>query len=430
MKKAADYFRRGAELGDTENQYSYAYLLERGEGLPKNGKQACQLYEQTAGKGHIQGQVQTAFCYLNGTGGTPKDPKRAVAFFEQAARQNDAGGQYWLARSYEYGKGIDKDLKKANEWYARSAENGYIPAIYRQGRFYIGTDTPDKNVPLGIKYLLQAAAKNMPEAYYDLGKMYYFGKLVKADLPKAAGYFRSGMQLGHADSRNFYASMLENGDGVPQNEKEAFTLYEKSAREGNAYAQYKMGRAYVYGANGIDKNPAKGIVLLENSAKQNEVRAMAELGNLYWYGNGITPDPEKAIDWLTKAGRKNNVKAQTMLGYIYAFADRKKGISSDYQKAFYWFEKATEQGDPAGKAGLGGLYFFGNGIPKNEKEGIRLLTEVAGQNHAFAMEILGNFYMEKNDKKEAEKWYRRAAATGDKTVIESMKKKGVYPVKP
>lgn len=46
------------------------------------------------------------------------------------------------------------------------------------------------------------------------------------------------------------------------------------------------------------------------------------------------------------------------------------------------------------------------------------------------METLGNLYMEKSDKKEAEKWYRRAAETGDKTVIESMKKKGVYPANP
>lgn len=48
---------------------------------------------------------------------------------------------------------------------------------------------------------------------------------------------------------------------------------------------------------------------------------------------------------------------------------------------------------------LGGLYFYGNGTPKNEKKGLRLLTEVAEENHAFAMETLGNLYMEKSDKK-------------------------------
>ena len=216
----------------------------------------------------------------------------------------------------------------------------------------------------------------------------------------------------------------------PENKKEAYKLYEKSASEGNAYAQYKMGAAYVYGTGGINKNPEKGVALLENSAKHNEIRAMAELGNLYWFGNGIESNPRKAIDWLTKAGGKNDVNAQRMLGYIYMYAGRKKGIPSDYKKAFYWFEKTAQQGDAPGKAGLGGLYFYGNGIPKNEKEGIRLLTEVAEQNHAFAMEILGNFYMEQNNKKEAAKWYRRAAATGDKKVIESMKKKGAYPARP
>lgn len=81
--------------------------------------------------------------------------------------------------------------------------------------------------------------------------------------------------------------------------------------------------------------------------------------------------------------------------------------------------------------GLGLLTLTGKGTPKNEEEGIRLLTQSANMNYPSAMELLGDFYREeKGDKKEAEKWYRRAAETGDKTVIESMKKKGSLSGKP
>ena len=76
------------------------------------------------------------------------------------------------------------------------------------------------------------------------------------------------------------------------------------------------------------------------------------------------------------------------------------------------------------------MYIEGKETPKNEKEGVRLLTEAANQNNAFAMKILGSFYEGKKDTKEAEKWYRRAVATGNQKVIDLMKKEGMYPANP
>lgn len=52
------------------------------------------------------------------------------------------------------------------------------------------------------------------------------------------------------------------------------------------------------------------------------------------------------------------------------------------------------------------------------------------KNYHQAMAMLGEFYLEKKDRKEAQMWFRRAAASGDKKVNDMMKKKGVYPATP
>lgn len=52
------------------------------------------------------------------------------------------------------------------------------------------------------------------------------------------------------------------------------------------------------------------------------------------------------------------------------------------------------------------------------------------KNYHQAMAMLGEFYLEKKDRKEAQMWFRRAAASGDQKVNDMMKKKGVYPATP
>lgn len=156
-----------------------------------------------------------------------------------------------------------------------------------------------------------------------------------------------------------------------------------------------------------------------------------ELAKQYWNGNGIPSDPEQAIVWFTKAAQNNDVQAQRALAFIYSVHGAKKGIKPDDQKAFYWANKAARYNDdPSTRLLLGTFYISGKGTAVDEKKGLLLLKEAAEKNYPQAMAMLGEFYLEKKDRKVAQMWFKRAAASGDQKVIEIMKKKGVYPQNP
>ena len=54
----------------------------------------------------------------------------------KVAEAGDAENQYQLAWMYDWGKGTEQDIKKAIEWFVRSAYNGYAPAQTELGIMY------------------------------------------------------------------------------------------------------------------------------------------------------------------------------------------------------------------------------------------------------------------------------------------------------
>ncbi len=281
-----------------------------------------------------------------------------------------------------------------------------------------------------FKWYLTAADNGHVSFMFEVGKMFADGKGTERDDKKAFHWFERAAENGSDSALAQLGIMYYKGSGILADKSKAASLFLKAAEKNNSYAQYRLGYMYLYG-KGLEKNGELANQWLSKAADQNETGAIFELGKQYWYGMGIPVNPGKAIVLLQKAGNDGHVIAQRILGYIYADGGPEKGVPLDFEKAVHWFEKAARQNDALGKMGLGLLTLTGKGTPKNEEEGIRLLTQSANMNYPSAMELLGDFYREeKSDKKEAEKWYRRAAETGDKTVIESMKKKGVYPANP
>ena len=54
-----------------------------------------------------------------------KDYNQAVYWYEKAVEQNHAEACYRLGGCYEYGMGVEKDIDKANELYAKASQLGY-----------------------------------------------------------------------------------------------------------------------------------------------------------------------------------------------------------------------------------------------------------------------------------------------------------------
>ena len=73
--------------------------------------------------------------YFTGTG-VEKDMKRAFEYFAKAADKGHAKAQYNLGVLYDRGEGTAQNYEQAFEWYSRAAEQGYPPAEYNLAHLY------------------------------------------------------------------------------------------------------------------------------------------------------------------------------------------------------------------------------------------------------------------------------------------------------
>jgi len=109
------------------------------------------------------------------------------------AKKGDANAQFSVARSYELGKRVKSDKKKALEWYTKSAEQGHLEASYRLGLIY----------------------------YKGIGGY-------KIDLKQAYKYISKAASGNHKRSQTHLAKMYENGDGVTKNKVLSDYWYDQS----------------------------------------------------------------------------------------------------------------------------------------------------------------------------------------------------------
>src|SRR5581483_5823666 len=81
-------------------------------------------------------------------------------------------------------------------------------------------------------YTLPAQAPEDPQAQYNRGAEYWYGRGVPQDYVKAANWFRKAAEGGHAESQYRLAQMLAIGQGITQDNAEAANWYRKAAEQG------------------------------------------------------------------------------------------------------------------------------------------------------------------------------------------------------
>ena len=222
------------------------------------------------------------------------------------------------------------------------------------------------------------------EKLYEQANKYYKGKGVDVDLEKAAKLFEKSAKQGNAKAQNRLGIMYENGEGVDKNLKNAAAWYTKAAKQGYDSAQWNLGVMYANG-NGVDKDPKKAAEWFTEAAEQGHAKAQYKLGVMYANGNGVDKDPKKAVEWYTKAAEQGNADAQQSLAIMYRFG---RGVYPDDKKAAEWFEKAAEQGIALAQSMIAYLYEEGTGVSKDKQKAIEWYTKAAEQGNEDAKAAL------------------------------------------
>lgn len=128
----------------------------------------------------------------------------------------------------------------------------------------------------------------------------------------------------------------------------------RKAQNGDAEAQYELGRNYEYGLSGFEKNGEEAVKWYLKASEQGHGDAQRELADCYLYGwYGVGKSETEAAKWYLKAAENGNAEAQFQIGSCYMHGD---GVLKNDGQAEYWLLKSAAQGYHLAYFSLGLFY--------------------------------------------------------------------------
>ena len=227
------YNNKISENKDTAKLFIWGYRYEYGIGIPKDEKKAVEWYKKAAEMGDAGAQNNLGNCYRNGIGVT-KDEIIAVEWYKKAADKGDAGAQNNLGNCYRSGIGVTKDEIIAVEWYKKAADKGNAEAQNNLGYCYqYGIGLPN-NLRKAVEWYKKAADKGNAGAEFNLGFYYQYGL---GDIPEATEWYKKAADKGDFEAIYNLRCCYNNDIGITKNETEAIEWYTKTVDKEHTITQ-------------------------------------------------------------------------------------------------------------------------------------------------------------------------------------------------
>jgi TPR repeat protein len=130
---------------------------------------------------------------------------------------------------------------QAASWYRKAAEQGYSPAEFSLGLFYVHGWGVPQDYTQALVWYSKAAEQNNPNALVNMALLYHEGKGVKKNEEQALDYIHRAAEAGAPDAQ-FQMGMDYDGGyhGLKQDKALAAEWFRKAAEQGMTVAQYDL----------------------------------------------------------------------------------------------------------------------------------------------------------------------------------------------
>lgn len=292
--EAAEYFLETAEQGHANAQYELGRLhyLEK---LGASRTDSIPWYLKAAAQGHLRAQQYVARLKIQYPDNELLKSVGLIETLQSNAERDDLYSQHELAKRYQSGDGVNKDLAKAFAWMEKAARQDQTKntlvstAIYQLGLMYEkGEGTaPDSEMAESLFY--QAAAGHEPNACYRVGLM-----------DEKEGEY-------HAATRNYLKAMISMGGGDHDDE-----ALERLLR------LYSDGRGLHSRVPEFDEYLEEYLVDRRNFLRFVERSILTPtahylVGEIYLEGDAVPRDVVEAAAWLEIAADQDFDGAQSLL---------------------------------------------------------------------------------------------------------------------
>lgn len=202
-----------------------------------------------------------------------------------AADRGSAEAQFIFAKLLLDAKEPERDEKLAGDYFRRSAEQAYAPALHMLGVCrQVGACGFEQDFVKSAEYFTKAADLGSLQAMVHLYAMYHEGTGVEKNRDKAIGYLKAASEADYFPACVMLGMELMNApDASPEQHAEAAALFLRAAEGGEPIGQFFYGICCEKGV-GVEKDLSEAAGWYRKSAKAGNVQANEALKKLGFPG--------------------------------------------------------------------------------------------------------------------------------------------------
>ena len=411
---------QSVEKGDDEARLLMGLFLCEGQYFPIDVPRGLEYINLSAKNGNADAMKRLGLISLGGLYGVEKDVKKAEEWLTRAAESGNASAECSLGTRYGEGDFGAVDNQKAVYWWNRAAEHGDVAAMYNMGHAYLSGIGVMSNPHIAFDWFKKAADAGEVKAMLELGAILLEEKWGMVDKEQAEKWFLRAVETGDADALNAYAVQLYNGAFGDADKAKAIEVWTRAADKKCSAAMVSLGECYRDG-DGVLAAPQKAVQWFERAIELKNTGAMKGLAIMFLMEDGVFRNVGRAKSLLEGAAELGDVEAMCVLGML--AGSGKFGVK-DYDLAIRWYTRAVEAGSLEAMEQMGLLYLDEDWDGKDVKKAEEWLTRAAESGNASAECSLGTRYGEGDfgavDNQKAVYWWNRAAEHGDVAAMYNM----------
>ncbi len=167
-------------------------------------------------------------------------------------------------------------------------------------------------------------------------------------------------------------------------QKEALSLLQQAAADGDPEALYALGTWYLHGKM-VALDYSKGADYLEAASARDFAQAHFDLAVCLETGRGRDLDPQGALSLYKKAVENGDLEAAYEVGR--SIDDDSPGSKAN-REALGWYRVAAKAGSADAQYALGRAYELGAGLRRNRLHALSWYRKAARQDHDAASEAV------------------------------------------
>jgi len=198
---AADLFEEGPAKGGAHD------LRGDAKAAVSAGPHAMKIEDAVA-----QGDPVALYAYANDLM-QGADKARAISLLKEASGKGLVMAQYRLAKLYEKGEGVARDMAASRAWTEKAAIGGNVKAMHDLAVFFAEGEAGPQSYASAVQWFRQAADFGLVDSQFNLAVLYEQGLGVSKDPAEAAFWFQLAGRAGDADGVRRSNELLSAMDG-------------------------------------------------------------------------------------------------------------------------------------------------------------------------------------------------------------------------